>query len=163
MINLQRASSAAIGLRQLGCGTSVQLQPAGGAKIKLASTEGGSSVLVGLSSHGPQIKVQNTGFKVALQPAAASQLIRVKIGLAQAGPPGPAGGGAAVHPIDRAFLRNPDGTLSRVNYSDGTYKTFEWTAGLLTSMVLYEAARTIQTTYNYDGSGLLLGSDEVLL
>jgi hypothetical protein len=80
---------------------------------------------------------------------------------AEQGSPGPPG--IAIHPIDKTFLRNPDGTLSRVNYSDGTYKTFQWTAGLLTSTVLYEATRTIQTTFNYDLTGLLLGSDEVLL
>lgn len=83
--------------------------------------------------------------------------------VAEQGPQGPPGLGVSASPIDRTFLRNFDGTLSRVNYSDGVYKTFQWTAGLLTSTVLYEAARTIQTTFNYDVTGLLLGADEVLL
>ena len=72
-------------------------------------------------------------------------------------------GPAAPEYIGPAFTYNVDGTLSRIDYNDGSYKLFTYSSGILDQINFFIfGGDTIRKSFNYSG-GVLSSIDQVTL
>ena len=56
---------------------------------------------------------------------------------------------------DPVFTYDVNQTLTRIDYASGNYKLYNYSSGVLSSIVYYVGSSVITKTYNYNGNGTL--------
>ena len=80
---------------------------------------------------------------------------------AEQGPPGPAGSAGDTFGVS-PMMTYDTGRLTRVDYSNGAYKTFSYTGGKLTQVHLVKDGITLVREFSYSPDGSLAGVTETV-